>query len=183
MSSLNYPEQGEPLFPWLRRLFAFVKSLELKGDGVTCRVDRTEGGSTLHILRNGGTAGGITPVYLGPFRISFSDDGQVRIDHGGNPLSSFAGLANVNGDTVQVTPGTVAAATGFVILRATITSGTVSFSFEISGTLPTAVNGSGTGAAVLGEIIADGSGRRIVQYYHGIPVILIGGECSNAQTS
>jgi hypothetical protein len=178
MSSLNYPEKGESITAWLRRLFFFIKTLEVKGDGKTCRIDRTSAGSVLHILPQGGAGGGNSAAYIGPFRIGF-EEGKVTIRHGGNPPADFAGVANVNGDLLKVPVGTIAAATGFIILKAALSSEVTFFSWEISASLPKAKNGENTGYAVIGEIISAAETQVVIQYQNSCPTILIGEECSS----
>ena len=175
MNLPDYPEKGESICAWLRRLFLYVRTLELRGDGKTCRIDRTAAGSVLHILPHGG-GGGSVYSYNGPFRLGF-DGGKLLIQNGANPSSANAGLANINGDLLPVPTGSIEPKAGYVILTAELKNNAVTFSWGISTDLPTGENGSSKGYSVAGEIIKIDDVETIIQYPHGVLTVFIGGEC------
>lgn len=172
----EYPEAGTPLFEWLRRLYSFVRTLEIKGDGKTCCIDRTSSGSVLHILPQS-NSNSCFAGYVGPFRIGFGDDGTIEICHGGKPSDQNAGVANVNGDLLEVPKGVIDASAGYVLLKATDNENTVSFSWQISATLPKSENGSNVAYSAIGEVVSMDDNLVIIQYYNDVPCLLIGGEC------
>lgn len=80
------PKRGVRIRPWLKQLYAFVKSLALSGDGKTCRVTRNPAGSTITVLfPDAESAGGGVAArdeYAGFFVLGLEaddDTGKIRL--------------------------------------------------------------------------------------------------------
>lgn len=173
---LDNPKKGQRITDYIRSLVRYIRTLDLRGDGVTCRIERGADGGVLHVLPGGSSAGG-SSTFLTPFWISWENN-NLRISNAVDGSSQYAGVANVNGDLLPVPVGTVTAPTiGYVVLKATKSSSGVTFDFEVLTTPPTAVDGSGVGYAILGGV-ASLNGTLVIQnYQNSAPTIMIGGPC------
>ena len=50
MALPEVPNRGVKIKPWLKKLYYHVKSLDVQGDGKTCRVSSTPGGKIIHVI-------------------------------------------------------------------------------------------------------------------------------------
>lgn len=120
------PVEGVQIRPWLKKLYYYSRSLKLSGDGKTCRVTRTDGGTTITVLpppaaSGGGVAAG-DGVFQGFFKLEATagETPSVTVTDGSETLGGYAGVFVSGIDTVMVPTKIIpVAATGFIVLNAT----------------------------------------------------------------
>lgn len=112
-------------------------------------------------------------VYNGPFKLSFNGDGKLTIS---------SGVYSVNGDYFVAPEQSIhISSAGYVLLSAEIVNETVTFKGYSIGALPTSSNGNSLGFAPIGEVRSTGEGKyELVQWYWGIPSILIAETCEES---
>lgn len=94
------PSSGIAIKPWLRQLYRYCRSLELRGDGKTCRVTRSDGGTTISCIPPESSASGgfaAADGYHNYFKVIIDpeDSEKIKVVDGGNPENEHCGFCDL----------------------------------------------------------------------------------------